>query len=105
MKQLLIRNIKLRYWTLILYIALIGFYPIYSFLMKPNPLMNSVMAIPLGLILMIISILDAGHLFRFHRRLGGNRANLFFGSLPVSKKDMLNANYLTCIFFTLLVQL
>lgn len=101
MKQLLIRNIKLRYWTLILYIALIVFYPIYSFIMKPNPLMNSVMAIPLGLILMIMSILDAGHLFRFHRRLGGNRSNLFFGSLPVSKKDMLNANYLTCIFFTL----
>ena len=77
MKQLLIRNIKLRYWTLILYIALIVFYPIYSFIMKPNPLMNSVMAIPLGLILMIMSILDAGHLFRFHRRLGGNRSNLF----------------------------
>lgn len=100
MKQLLIRNIKLRYWTLILYIALIGFYPIYSFLMKPNPLMNSVMAIPLGLILMIISILDAGHLFRFHRRLGGNRANLFLEVYHI-EKDMLNANYLTCIFFTL----
>lgn len=101
MKQLLIRNVKLRYLTLSLYTALILFYPIYIFLMKPNPLLKSMFAIPIGLVLMIVSLLDAGHLFRFHRRLGGDKAILFFASLPVSRKNMLNANYITCILFTL----
>ena len=45
--------------------------------MKPNPLLKSMFAIPIGLVLMIVSLLDAGHLFRFHRRLGGDKAYLF----------------------------
>lgn len=102
MKQLLIRNIKLRYLTLILYTVLILFYPFYSLFVKTNSFVNSILAIPLGLVLMLISILDAGHLFRFHKRLGGNQAYLFFASLPVSRKSMLNANYVTCILFTLI---
>ncbi|WP_235785021.1 phenol-soluble modulin export ABC transporter permease subunit PmtB [Staphylococcus haemolyticus] len=50
---------------------------------------------------MAVSILDSGHLFRLHRRLGGKSSYLFYESLPVSKKDMLNANYITCIVLTL----
>ena len=51
---------------------------------------------------MIISIFDAGHMFRVHKRLGGQQAYIYFASLPVSKKDMLRANYLTCLLLTLL---
>ena len=51
---------------------------------------------------MIISILDSGQLFRVHRRLGGKEAYLFYESLPITKKELLNANYLTCIILTIL---
>ena len=42
--------------------------------------------IPIGIILMIISIFDAGHMFRVHKRLGGQQAYIYFASLPVSKR-------------------
>lgn len=51
---------------------------------------------------MIISILDSGQLFRVHRRLGGKESYLFYESLPITKKELLNANYLTCIILTIL---
>ena len=35
--------------------------------------------------ILIIWILDAGHLFRLNRRLGGNDSYYFYMSLPVSK--------------------
>ena len=40
--------------------------------------------------ILIIWILDAGHLFRLNRRLGGNDSYYFYMSLPVSKKQLLN---------------
>ncbi|ORN66603.1 phenol-soluble modulin export ABC transporter permease subunit PmtB, partial [Staphylococcus aureus] len=52
--------------------------------------------------ILIIWILDAGHLFRLNRRLGGNDSYYFYMSLPVSKKQLLNANYITCIVLTLI---
>ena len=38
MKQLMIRNLKLRSWTLILYALLLLFFPIYHLLNKDTPL-------------------------------------------------------------------
>ncbi|UDI77899.1 ABC-2 transporter permease [Staphylococcus taiwanensis] len=101
MKQLLIRNFKLRSWTIILYIALLLINPLYAFILSKTEI-AFVFYTPIAISLMLISILDSGHLFRVHRRLGGKTSYLFYESLPVSKKDMLNANYITCIVLTLL---
>lgn len=99
MKQLMIRNLKLRSWTLILYALLLLFFPIYHLLNKDTPL-YSIISGPIGLILTMICLIDIGHLFRVNRRLGGSSSYYFFYSLPVSKKDLLNANYMTCILLT-----
>ncbi|WP_213470994.1 phenol-soluble modulin export ABC transporter permease subunit PmtB [Staphylococcus caprae] len=101
MKQLLIRNIKLRRWTLLIYGLLLLFFPVYHLIDKHH-LVFSVISGPMGVILTIICLVDAGHLFRINRRLGGSQSYLFFGSLPVSKKDLLNANYISCIVLTLI---
>ena len=84
MKQLLIRNIKLRRWTLLIYGLLLLFFPFYHLIDKHH-LVFSVISGPMGVILTIICLVDAGHLFRINRRLGGSQSYLFFGSLPVSK--------------------
>ncbi|MBL7574085.1 phenol-soluble modulin export ABC transporter permease subunit PmtB [Staphylococcus saccharolyticus] len=101
MKQLLIRNFKLRRWTLLIYVLLLLFFPIFNLLNKYE-LPHSIISGSIGLILTIICLVDAGHLFRVNRRLGGTNSYYFFGSLPVSKKDLLNANYITCVVLTLL---
>lgn len=100
MKQLLIRNFKLRSWTIALYILLLVINPIYAMVMA-NTTWSFIIYTPVAIVLMLVSILDSGHLFRIHRRLGGKSSYLFYESLPVSKKDMLNANYITCIVLTL----
>ena len=99
MKQLMIRNLKLRSWTLIIYALLLLFFPIYHLLNKDTPL-YSIISGPIGLILTMICLIDIGHLFRVNRRLGGSSSYYFFYSLPVSKRDLLNANYMTCILLT-----
>ena len=101
MKQLIIRNFKLRRWTLIIYLVLIVINPIYTLFFSKTSY-GFVVYIPLAITLMIISILDSGQLFRVHRRLGGKEAYLFYESLPITKKELLNANYLTCIILTIL---
>ena len=101
MKRLLIRNFKLRRWTLLIYVLLLLFFPIFNLLNKYE-LPHSIISGSIGLILTIICLVDAGHLFRVNRRLGGTNSYYFFGSLPVSKKDLLNANYITCVVLTLL---
>lgn len=101
MKQLIIRNFKLRRWTLIIYVVLIVINPIYTLFFSKTSY-GFVVYIPLAITLMIISILDSGQLFRVHRRLGGKEAYLFYESLPITKKELLNANYLTCIILTIL---
>lgn len=99
MKQLLIRNIKLRRWTLLIYALLLIFFPIYNLIDKQH-LPYLVISGPIGIILSIICLVDAGHLFRINRRLGGPQSYLFFASLPVSRKELLNANYISCIVLT-----
>lgn len=101
MKQLIIRNFKLRRWTLIIYLVLIVINPIYTLFFSKTSY-GFVVYIPLAITLMIISILDSGQLFRVHRRLGGKESYLFYESLPITKKELLNANYLTCIILTIL---
>ena len=71
MKQLMIRNLKLRSWTLIIYALLLLFFPIYHLLNKDTPL-YSIISGPIGLILTMICLIDIGHLFRVNRRLGGS---------------------------------
>ncbi|GJF62943.1 phenol-soluble modulin export ABC transporter permease subunit PmtB [Staphylococcus argenteus] len=100
MKALLIRNFKLCRYTLIIYVLLLICYPIYLTLESIkffNLLQSFVSAI-----IFVIWILDAGHLFRLNRRLGGNDSYYFYMSLPVSKKQLLDANYITCIALTLI---
>lgn len=100
MKALLLRNFRLRLWTVIIYIFFLVIYPIYSILPSASFVTMQIHLI-VSFILTIIYILDAGHMFRMNRRLGNRQAYLFFESLPVSKKDMLNAHYITCLIFTL----
>ncbi|WP_248498964.1 phenol-soluble modulin export ABC transporter permease subunit PmtB [Staphylococcus haemolyticus] len=100
MKQLLIRNFKCRSITIAIYILLLLLNPLYAFVFSKTELYFLFYA-PIAITLMAVSILDSGHLFRLHRRLGGKSSYLFYESLPVSKKDMLNANYITCIVLTL----
>ncbi|BCU52767.1 putative nucleic acid-binding Zn ribbon protein [Staphylococcus auricularis] len=118
MKQLIIRNIKLRKTTLIVYGILLLLLPIYVWInsgaykaINESQSQLSRLAIPIDIFIIIFSLLftaamtiliikDAGHAFRFHSKLGDNKVYHFFASLPVSKKDMLNANYITVLLFT-----
>ncbi|MDG0844319.1 ABC-2 transporter permease [Staphylococcus equorum] len=101
MKNLLIRNLKLRKWTIIIYAILLLFSPL-QLIIIPNSIFTNALYSAVAMILLFISILDSGHVFRFNSKLGHRIAYEFFGSLPVSKKALLNANYLTVIVFTLI---
>ncbi|EHJ06976.1 phenol-soluble modulin export ABC transporter permease subunit PmtB [Staphylococcus simiae] len=101
MKNLIMRNLKLRQLTLITYAIALLFYPIYASFAKDS-ITYYIFGSLAFILVFIIFILDSGHLFRVHKRLGGNNSYLIFGSLPVSKKDLLNSNYITCIIFTFL---
>ena len=68
MKQLIIRNFKLRRWTLIIYLVLIVINPIYTLFFSKTSY-GFVVYIPLAITLMIISILDSGQLFRVDSRI------------------------------------
>ena len=87
MKQLLIRNFKCRSITIAIYILLLLLNPLYAFVFSKTELYFY--SIPIAITLMAVSILDSGHLFRLHRRLGGKSSYLFYESLPVSKKTCL----------------
>ncbi len=100
MKALLIRNFKLRRYTLIIYVLLLTLYPFY--IMLDSTKFFYLLQSFISPTILIIWILDAGHLFRLNRRLGGNDSYYFYMSLPVSKKQLLNANYITCIVLTLI---
>lgn len=58
MKQLIIRNFKLRRWTLIIYLVLIVINPIYTLFFSKTSY-GFVVYTPLAITLMIISILDS----------------------------------------------
>ncbi|KRG08815.1 phenol-soluble modulin export ABC transporter permease subunit PmtB [Staphylococcus sp. NAM3COL9] len=101
MKNLLIRNLKLRKWTIVIYAILLLFSPL-QLITIPNSILTNALYSAVAMILLFVSILDSGHVFRFNSKLGHRMAYDFFGSLPVSKRSLLNANYLTVIIFTLL---
>ncbi|OEL08150.1 phenol-soluble modulin export ABC transporter permease subunit PmtB [Staphylococcus equorum] len=100
MKNLLIRNLKLCKWTIVIYAMLLLFSPL-QLIIIPNSIFTNALYSAVAMILLFVSILDSGHVFRFNSKLGHRMAYDFFGSLPVSKKSLLNANYLTVVIFTL----
>ena len=101
MKNLLIRNIKLRKWTIVIYAVLLLISPL-QLIIENHSLLTRILYSLVAMILLFVSVLDSGHVFRLNSKLGHSNAYDFFGSLPVSKKDMLNANYVTLILFTLI---
>ena len=101
MKNLLIRNIKLRKWTIIIYSMLLLLSPLQLVIGNDTLLTKSIYS-AVAMILLFISIVDSGHAFRFNSKLGHKMSYDFFASLPVSKKALLNANYVTVIMFTLI---
>src|SRR5699024_5490575 len=101
MKNLLIRNLKLRKWTIAIYTVLLVASPL-QLVLDYHTNLAKVLYSTLGMILVAISVLDSGHVFRFNSKLGHKHAYHFFASLPVSKLSLLNANYLTVIIFTLI---
>ncbi|WP_251942676.1 ABC-2 transporter permease [Staphylococcus sp. Marseille-Q5304] len=100
MKNLLIRNIKLRKWTILIYAILLILSPLHL-IISNDTIFTKVSYSCVAMLLLFISLKDSGHAFRFYSKLGHRRAYDFFGSLPVSKKDLLNANYITVLVFTL----
>ncbi|MCI2803883.1 phenol-soluble modulin export ABC transporter permease subunit PmtB [Staphylococcus pettenkoferi] len=100
MKQLLLRNIKLRKTTLIIYVLLIAISPLQCLIPTGSILGNWLTGI-LATILIVIVIKDSAHLFRFHNKLGKD-SYYYQASLPVSKFSLLNANLLTMLIFTII---
>ena len=101
MKSLVIRNLKLRQTTIIIYLILALLSPL-QFLIRYKLVYSiSELIFPfLVVIFYFLSIKGSAHIFRVHHKLG-EQAYWFFGSLPLSKKQMLNANYITMLIFTL----
>ncbi|RIP33192.1 hypothetical protein BUZ14_11720 [Staphylococcus gallinarum] len=99
MKNLLIRNFKLRKKTIILYSLLLIFAPI-QLLINNDLLIIKILSTIVAMVILFVSLLDSGHAFRFHSRLGHKQALDFFGSLPVSKKALLDSTYITVLLFT-----
>lgn len=100
MKQLLLRNIKLRKTTLIVYILLIAISPLQCLIPTGSNIGNWITGI-LATILIVLAIKDSAHLFRFHSKLGKD-SYYYQASLPVSKFSLLNANLVTMLIFTAL---
>lgn len=96
MKALLIRNFKLRRYTLIIYVLLLTLYPFY--IMLDSTKFFYLLQSFISPTILIIWILDAGHLFRLNRRLGGNDSYYFYMSLPVSKNNCLMPTMLHALF-------
>lgn len=99
MKNILIRNLKLRKWTIVLYAVLLVISPL-QLILNHDTLINKVIYSALVMVLVVISVLDSGHVFRFNKKLGHKQSYDFFASLPVSKLSLLNANYITVLVFT-----
>ena len=65
MKNLLIRNLKLRKWTIVLYSVLLIVSPL-QLILNHDTLTNKVLYSAL-VVLVVISVLDSGHVFRFNK--------------------------------------
>ncbi|MCU5746178.1 ABC-2 transporter permease [Staphylococcus sp. SQ8-PEA] len=102
MKRLVIRNLALRKTTLSIYLVLALLSPL-LFLTPSSEILSQLgktITPFLVALYYVLSIKDSAHIYRVHDKLG-NHASLYFKSLPVSKKQLLNANYLTMLIFTL----
>ncbi|SUJ50752.1 membrane protein [Staphylococcus aureus] len=86
MKALLIRNFKLRRYTLIIYVLLLTLYPFY--IMLDSTKFFYLLQSFISPTILIIWILDAGHLFRLNRRLGGNDSYYFLYEFTSVKKTI-----------------
>ncbi|MCU5746177.1 ABC-2 transporter permease [Staphylococcus sp. SQ8-PEA] len=100
MKQLILRNIRLRKVTVIMHFVMMLLWPLTLFTIHKDSLPYYFTQV-LVTFLTILSVKDSGHMFRVHSKLGKNSYYLQ-ASLPVSKLDHLNANYITMVFFTLI---
>ena len=60
MKNLLIRNLKLRKWTIVLYAVLLIVSPL-QLILNHDTLINKVLYSALVMVLVVISVLDSGH--------------------------------------------
>ncbi|MGO2077929.1 MAG: phenol-soluble modulin export ABC transporter permease subunit PmtB, partial [Staphylococcus equorum] len=78
MKNLLIRNLKLRKWTIVIYAMLLLFSPL-QLIIIPNSIFTNALYSAVAMILLFVSILDSGHVFRFNSKLGHRMAYDFFG--------------------------
>ncbi|AVQ33446.1 hypothetical protein C7J88_04375 [Staphylococcus muscae] len=101
MLHLIKRNLYLHKNTLILYLILLLVYPIYQ-RYQPD---YEMWLIPVTFIIFFIFMADSAHAFRVHKRFGSDGAYLFQHSLPVSKKQLLNAHYITIVGLTVLTVL
>ncbi|UXR69051.1 ABC-2 transporter permease [Staphylococcus sp. IVB6246] len=101
MLHLIKRNLYLHKNTLILYLILLLVYPIYQ-RYQPD---YEMWFIPVTFIMFFIFMADSAHAFRVHKRFGSDGAYLFQHSLPVSKKQLLNAHYITIVGLTVLTVL
>lgn len=100
MKQLILRNLQLRYKTLIVIALLMLIAPIYYHIHQP--LVKPFIELFISAIIAYIAIIESGSIFMMHRAIGKNNAYYFNHSLPYSSKQQLNAHYLTTIIFSLL---
>ncbi|WP_238094229.1 phenol-soluble modulin export ABC transporter permease subunit PmtB [Staphylococcus massiliensis] len=97
LKALLYRNFELRKWSLLLYTMLLLFFPIYYLFFKSTFIIKIIIS---GL-LVLIALLHSGQSFVTLSNLGKRGALTFYQSLPVSRRDLINANFLTTIILTL----
>lgn len=100
MKQLILRNLQLRYKILIVIALLLLIAPIYYHIHQP--MVKPFIELFISAIIAYIAIVESGSVFMMHRTIGKNTAYYFNHSLPYSAKQQLNAHYVTTIIFSLL---
>ncbi|ANZ32941.1 phenol-soluble modulin export ABC transporter permease subunit PmtB [Staphylococcus carnosus] len=100
MKQLILRNLKLRKVSLIIYAALIIVSPFYHLFLNKHTVFGGITYSILSVFVMFISLFDCGNAFRLQFKLGGNKAYYFNHSLPFSAQEQLNAHYLTTVLMS-----
>ncbi|QLK86441.1 ABC-2 transporter permease [Staphylococcus sp. 17KM0847] len=96
--QLIKRNVYLRLWTIVLYLVILLFLPVFHSLKTEHFIWLS----PLLLIINVIAVIDSAHAFRLFRRFGHEESHIFYQSLPVSKHQLIHAHYITIIMMTLM---
>lgn len=101
MKKLIIRNLKLRKSSLILYLILLVISPIYHLFIDKNTMIGGFFYSIIAATIMLISLFDCGNAFRLQFKLGGNKSYYFNHSLPFSAREQTDAHYLTTVIMSL----